>query len=163
MGLAVVSILVLLAVPSGREMLVKDRSLTNANNLITALNYARSEAVNRGQTITFCASTDFKACGNKWQDGQIIVDPSNHVLRIFPALPKEDNLLWNSSLNKNNRVEWVASGFTNGQRGSFYYCAGRSLSSNSAKIVLLNTGRIYLTQLSQTEYNQYCDPNFNST
>lgn len=51
---AIVAILAVLAIPSFKEMLKQNRSVSFVNELVSALNLARSEAVKRGLPVTVC-------------------------------------------------------------------------------------------------------------
>lgn len=53
------AILMAIAVPSFRNMMVSNRLTTQANEVVAAMNLARSEAVNRNANVSFCrASSD---------------------------------------------------------------------------------------------------------
>ena len=60
---AIVAILAAIAYPNYREFLINSTVTDNTNNLIGALNSARSEAVKRGRTTAVIAYT------GKWSDG----------------------------------------------------------------------------------------------
>lgn len=154
--LVILAVLFTLAAPSGREMLIENRTIAHVNTLIGALYYARTEAIQRNKKIIFCKSADRKTCGGAWRDGQIAVDESGRVLRGFSALPKGDSLIWNSSRGKDDYVEWLSSGYTNGQRGTFYYCVGHADASYSQEIILLNTGRVYVAPITAEDYAEHC-------
>ena len=85
MTLVIASIVVTLAVPAFTETIRNNRLTTQANELITALNVARSEAIKRRSNVTVCISSDQATCtGGNWQDGWIVRnDSDNQVLRIF--------------------------------------------------------------------------------
>ena len=91
-----------------------------------------------------------------WSDGQIVVTNKGEMLRVFSALPNTDKLVWSSSLGKNDVLEWLPTGYTNGQRGSFYYCAMKAGVKASKTIVVLNTGRLYSAEMSTEDYGKYC-------
>jgi type IV fimbrial biogenesis protein FimT len=154
--LAILTFLLFFIVPAGREFLVEHRTITGANRIVGGLYLARIEAVQRNEKIIFCQSTDGNSCGGKWNDGQIIIDSKGKLLRKIMGLPKGDTLIWNSSGGRDDRVEWLPSGFTNGQRGTFYYCAGSFSAVYSQAIVLLNTGRIYVSLMDPQDYGKYC-------
>ncbi len=86
-ALAIGSTLVMLAAPSFSQATNSTLVTTQANNLITSLNLARSEAVKRGATVTVCASTDQATCaGTDWTAGWIVrLDSDNSVLRSQEA------------------------------------------------------------------------------
>ena len=62
-GISIMGILVSLAVPSFQEYGRNTRVISTQNDLVTALNYARSEAIRRSQPVTVCATPNFLACG----------------------------------------------------------------------------------------------------
>jgi len=90
-------ILLAVAAPSFRSTLQNNRVTTQANQLVAALNAARSEAIDRGGDVTLCSSSDLATCAgaSNWANGWIMftdggtagtVDGSDTVLRRWPAL-----------------------------------------------------------------------------
>lgn len=71
--LAVLAIVASIAVPSFNTMIQNNRSLALGEELASALNYARSEAVKRGARITLCGSVNGTACDGDWTDNWIVV------------------------------------------------------------------------------------------
>lgn len=71
--IAVLGILLGIAVPSFQSSLTNSRLTTAANDLVGALQAARSEAIKRNATHQFCVDTGTKA----WQ----VLDNSNAILR----------------------------------------------------------------------------------
>ena len=61
-GLTMVGILVGIAAPSFNNWGRQTRVVTTQNDFVTALNYARSEAVRRGRLVSVCSTTNFTAC-----------------------------------------------------------------------------------------------------
>ncbi|MFN4262141.1 MAG: GspH/FimT family pseudopilin [Thioalkalivibrionaceae bacterium] len=59
------------------------------NTVQTTLQFARSEAVKRNQTISVCASTDAATCNADWTDFNqlIVVDATGVLLREAVTLP----------------------------------------------------------------------------
>lgn len=119
--LALLGILCLMGIPSWRHLVQENQTGTQVRTFISALNFARSEAIKQSEKVIFCPSENQKTCGGSWQKGQIVLS-NNTVLRIYPPLPANEKLLWKSSLGRVDRLEFVASGFTNGQKGSFIFC-----------------------------------------
>ena len=154
--LAILSCLLVCSVPSARGLFRESRTITEVNSLVSGLYYARSAAIQLGEKVDFCESANHKSCNGRWNEGQVILEPNGHVLRSLPALAKNDMLVWNSSGGQDNKVEWLPTGYTNGQRGSFYYCSEDVVSSYSRTIVLLNTGRIYVSTMTPEDYDKYC-------
>lgn len=154
--LAILSILLVLAIPSGQHLLIQNRTITHINTFLGALNYARSEAISRNEKLKFCKSADYEKCGGKWRDGQILLDAKKNVLRVFLGLPKKDDLAWDSSTGLDDFLVWLPTGYTNSQRGTFYYCAGNHNVADSRRIVLLDTGRFYVSSMSAENYESHC-------
>ncbi|MES2369190.1 MAG: GspH/FimT family pseudopilin [Pseudomonadota bacterium] len=97
--LAVAAILLTVAVPNYRMFVMNSRMTTQANDLITALNMARSEAVKRGASVTVCASSNSTLttanCMGGWAQGWLVftdsgtlgvVDGNDLRLRVQQAL-----------------------------------------------------------------------------
>lgn len=61
-ALAMVGILVGVAAPSFNNWGHQTRVVTTQNDFVTALNYARSEAVRRGRLVTVCSTSNFVQC-----------------------------------------------------------------------------------------------------
>lgn len=74
--LAVAAILLALATPSFAELLRRNRLAAANNELITALNTARAEALRRGRPVSICASKDQSSClgSADWRTGWIIFE-----------------------------------------------------------------------------------------
>ena len=82
--LVIAAILVSLAVPNMRTFIQNGRISTQANDFVTDITYARSEAIKRGTNVALCASTSGTAClpdvvnPNNWRIGHMIfVDLDN--------------------------------------------------------------------------------------
>jgi type IV fimbrial biogenesis protein FimT len=55
--MVIAAILMAVAIPSFRTMIAANRLTTQANDLVSAVNYARSEAISHNNAVTFCRST----------------------------------------------------------------------------------------------------------
>lgn len=77
--LTMLTILVTLAIPSFRAMIQNNQSTSVTNELVSALNLARSEAIKRGISVSVCAATDstFSACGSNWNNGWLTFTNNN--------------------------------------------------------------------------------------
>lgn len=93
---AVVAILLGIGVPSYRYVTNSYRMSAEVNGLLGDLQYARSEAIKEGQTVTVCVSTNRTQCtgGFAWAGGWIVfsnpdadatVDAGETVLRVQNA------------------------------------------------------------------------------
>jgi len=108
--LAVLGILLSIAVPSYQNLVVNNRMAAQANDLISALSLARSEAVKRAANVTVCASSNGTACTGTWAQGWIVHDAAGNVLRVFPALSGASTLT--GSVNVASQVVFNAAGAT---------------------------------------------------
>jgi type IV fimbrial biogenesis protein FimT len=78
-AIAVAAIVLSMAVPSFSTMIKNNKVVTESNQLITDINYARSEAITRGVRVIMCRSANptsaTPACGgtsNTWSGGWLI-------------------------------------------------------------------------------------------
>lgn len=75
----VLSVLMALAAPLFTGMTNGNRLTSNANEIVTAMQIARSEAVRRNARTTFCQSTNGTTCSNvsPWQGWLVFADADN--------------------------------------------------------------------------------------
>jgi type IV fimbrial biogenesis protein FimT len=80
--IAIAAILMTIAVPGFRYIMVSYRVAGEVNGLLGDLQFARTEAIREGQFVTACVSADGQSCaaGNKpWNTGWIVFsDPNNN-------------------------------------------------------------------------------------
>lgn len=71
---AIAAILAVVAVPGFRSLIQGNRAATQTNTLVSALTFARSEAIRRGTTVSMCPSSDQTSCtgGTDWTVGWIV-------------------------------------------------------------------------------------------
>ena len=111
-AIAVLGVLLAIGVPSFRDAIANNRTTTQANTLVSALNLARSEASKRGMAVSLCTAEDDDgdACGDDtdWSRGWILftdaigvagqIDagaPADEILQRFPAA--DNNIALDSS------------------------------------------------------------------
>ncbi len=89
--LSVLVILLALAAPSLQSLARNNRITGLTNDLVSALNIARSEAVKRGARITVCKSANPEVAaptcstGANWQNGWLIFVDNSGVVGTFDA------------------------------------------------------------------------------
>lgn len=141
-SISILVVLSLISVPSIYSLVMSNRATSVVNNIVSALQFSRSKAIENGKIVKFCKSANHKTCGGNWEDGQIVIDESNNeIFRVFSALPKGDKLIWNSSLKKEDYVEFSAIGSTNDQDGTFSYCP-HGEKKYAVAIIINQAGRI---------------------
>jgi type IV fimbrial biogenesis protein FimT len=99
---AIVAILMAIGVPSYRYVTNANRIAGEVNGLLGDMQYARSEAIKQGLTVTACSSSDGASCNGTattWQSGWIVfvdlnssgtVDAGDTVLRVQKAFSGSD-------------------------------------------------------------------------
>lgn len=147
-AIAVAAILLAVAIPSYRSVVQRNSIAANVNDLVGDLNYARSQAVTRGQDVYICSSKDQVKCngGTNWSTGWVVyaaIDPSASA----PA-PTTDNRLRVHSATasdftldaKGNALSFNSSGFAVG--GGDTFTAKASDVNRTTRIAVAVTGRI---------------------
>ena len=79
--IAVLAILATVAVPNFRDLIQNNRVTTQSNELVTALSFARTEAVKRGLPVEVTVSQDAPG----WR-AEVVLDPGGaeeETLRVF--------------------------------------------------------------------------------
>ncbi|MBY6191835.1 GspH/FimT family pseudopilin [Microbulbifer agarilyticus] len=71
--MTVFAVVVGIAIPSFNSMVQNTRSATLGEEILGALQYARSEAIKRGERVTLCGSSDGTDCDGGWADNWIVV------------------------------------------------------------------------------------------
>ena len=152
--ITIAGVLLSIAIPNFTSVISSNRLTTYANELVTALNFARSEAIKRGQHVVV------RKTGTNWEDGwQIFVDidrsPSSHqnefnagtdiVLRIYSKLPDSFTLRGNN--NFTNFIRYQPDGTSNNP-GSFVLCNN----SDGNNIPIKKIPQSYLLLIFQEEY-----------
>ncbi len=156
--LAVIVVLLTVGVPAFSTVVKNSRLATATNELTTALNLARSEAIKRGLRVSVCKSADGATCAavNGWDQGWIVFTDNNNnaaynsasetLLRVYSGLASSLSLTGNVSVA--SYVSYVANGqsqLINGafQAGTLSLCDDRT-GNVGRDLVLNNTGRVRL-------------------
>ena len=107
--LAVTAVLLAIAVPSFRDTIRRNRVSSANNALLSALNYARSEAIDRGQVVTLCPSTDSASCtsGASWGAGWLVYSYPPGAASSNAAYTT-GNLLLRAATAQNGVAIWAA-------------------------------------------------------
>jgi len=88
--ITVLAIVLTVGVPGFQGLIQNSRVAANTNDLISAMNIARSEAGRRGVAVTVCASTDGATCsgGATWDEGWIVfaTDEPGNLLRVWDGM-----------------------------------------------------------------------------
>jgi len=149
--ITIVAISLLFAIPAFHSFITSNRTLTQVNQLVAAINFARSEAIKRHTTITLCGSMDGHTCIDQWQKGWLVrIDKDNKVLRNYGAIPARDQLVWRSSLAK-SYLQMNPLGNTRGQDGRFIYCPATKNTQQFMAVIISQSGRVRIARNDGSE------------
>lgn len=119
--IAVLGILLAVGVPTFANIIRNNRIAAATNELVTALTFARSEAMKRGDVVSTCPSVDQSDCAgsNDWSMGWIVFvdqnidgarDEDEPVLQVWPAISDDLQLEVVQGLQF---VRYASTGLTN--------------------------------------------------
>jgi type IV fimbrial biogenesis protein FimT len=101
-AVAILAILMGIAAPSLRDLMMNATVTSQANDLMSAFAVARSEAIKRGVRTGVCTSTNGTSCTNsQWHEGWIVfldsdangaVDGGTAPLKVQPATDGQNTL-----------------------------------------------------------------------
>lgn len=147
--LSIAVILMAIAVPGFQDFFRRNRVDSAASDFMVALNYARSEAIRRGVTVSVCKSANGTACGGtNWEDGWIVfvntdndspavVDTGEEIIRVHQQLAQSITLRPNA--NYTNFLTYRPDGRVN-NIGTFAICHNNQL-ADAKSITITGTGR----------------------
>lgn len=81
MTLAVLAILLGIAVPGFQSTFASNRLITTTNDLVSAVQLIRMEAIRKNHRVSLCRSDDGASCGTgtgTWTNGWVIFDDPDH-------------------------------------------------------------------------------------
>lgn len=152
---AVLGVLLSVAIPSYRTMVLNNRMAAQSNQVIAAFNYARSEAVKRATRTTVCPTEDGATCAasTNWSTGWMVfsdtdgdgtVDAGETIVRVWPAIDS------GTTLNAGRvRITYTALGFATGFNDTLRLCDARG--STDARAITVNAmGRAYTNKGTTT-------------
>lgn len=99
--LAILSILLLVAVPNFGDFVADGRVSSAKSKLVSSISLARTEAIKRGSSVAVCRTLNGTACaaaGGDWSAGWLIYDvDSGAVIRIQTEIEDATSILYNST------------------------------------------------------------------
>jgi type IV fimbrial biogenesis protein FimT len=161
--LVIAALLASLATPSFQDAIRSNRVTTSANSLLAAINLARSEAINRGQTITirhfgttdgvwdegWFTFVDYNSDGVLDDNGDVLLceDGEDCLIKLFNDLPT--NFTLRSNANFNTYLSYLSSGLVSAGgagNGTFRLCDDSEDTTKSRSIVINTIGRAYVKE-----------------
>lgn len=157
-------ILAAIAVPNFAEIIRNERLVTQNNDLISDIAFARAEALRRGGRVTICPTADQLTCSADWSQGRLVFadldrdmevssgSTPDEILRVRGVLPGSNTLVW-SGLTQ--RLQFRGSGLPNTVnfdgatlRETFKLCDGAL--ANRGRLITVTTLGTYETTRSVT-------------
>ncbi|MDH5516203.1 MAG: GspH/FimT family pseudopilin [Gammaproteobacteria bacterium] len=175
--LAIFSVLMTIGVPGMNSFMVNNELTSRNNNLVTAMQYARSESIKLSDRVVLCASknsqTAVPACATDadWIDGWVVFHDTNNdavfspgtdtLLKQFPSLAG-NNLTLTTHVLRNGDPKTILGYISfgrprgepmdingNNQSGVFVFCIPGD-SSRIRGIMVHTSGRIYSSRDKDT-------------
>ena len=140
--IAMISILLLLAVPTQNSFFDKSKAKMMSEQLRLSINFARNEAIVRNVPIILCKSRNQKECSGEWQDGYIIL-AEKKIIFAFKNTIQNGILHWRSSLN-HPYLTFMPSGISVQENGTFWYCL-KNTENPAWAIVINKAGRVRIS------------------
>ncbi len=87
--LLIAAVLMFIAVPSYSVLALRTKLKSYTNELVSSVYLARGEAIKRNEPMRMCISTNGSTCvgGGEWDQGWIVMDQDDVVIKYQQALP----------------------------------------------------------------------------
>ncbi|MEJ2645820.1 MAG: GspH/FimT family pseudopilin [Gammaproteobacteria bacterium] len=144
-------ILITVAVPGFRTMILNNRITTASNTLVGFLNAARANAIREGRTVTVCvdnAPGSLSCSGTDWASGwKLWVDrnsngsvDSGEVVRTQNAMASDITIAASGFANS-TFIQYLPNGMS-GSSGDFTVCDSSRTGESGVKITVGPTGQV---------------------
>lgn len=161
-SLSVLAILTSLAVPSFRGTIAANQLTSRTNELVSALNMARSEAIRRGSRVTLCKSSTGTSCASTgdWEQGWVVfvdstrsgttasIDSGETVLQVQQAasgstlIKGSTNVASYVSFGADGRPRTLAGASTSGKLRSCNTSTALTNDTRARDVELSSVGRL---------------------
>lgn len=139
--ISVVAIMVTVVMPGFSAMVQRNSMVSGVNGFIAGIQIARSEAINRGATMTLQA-TDATDASDEWGPGWTVRDGGNNVIRTFQAITQGMTL---DSPAGTNTISFNSRGMLIGNPVTLDFCI---TGVQGVRIALSATGRTSTSDLT---------------
>lgn len=148
--LAIAAILMSIAIPNFQTFVLNNRMAAQANDFMTAIGLARSEAIKRATRVSLCKSLNGTSCttAGNWAQGWIvftdgdvpgIMDGTDIVIQVRGPLEGASTFIGNG--NVANFIAYGATGFGTALAGRLSLCPPSPAMVEGRDIVITNNGR----------------------
>lgn len=159
---AIAAIIAVSAIPSFTQLVRNSRISTQANEFVTAVTFARSEAIKRGLPVVICRSADQTTCGGtgSWERGWIVyvdadsdntLDAGELILQRQTAYTG-GNVMAATPAALTNRLTFNSDGIIPGGAGRFTLTDNRNSAQGTRVMCLVVSGRLR----TLTEFETKC-------
>jgi len=119
--LVMVAIIIAVGVPGLGSLMANNQATAHSNNLITALSFARSEAIKRGVHVSICAKNaaeeENHTCGgedNKWSNGWFVfINPNGNAATGYTPPAGNQLRSWSAPTGNSTMTGPVSVSFNN--------------------------------------------------
>lgn len=149
-GLAIVTILVMNVITPNFAIWRQRKEIDGLmQELLFAIDMARSHAIAENVMVTFCRSNNGSKCQGKWHEGSIlftdynadrIINGPDRLLYRLSAMKPAGSLTFNSFQNR-QYLQMTSRGFANYQNGNFTYCPESKDPALARQIIVSLSGR----------------------
>lgn len=150
-AIAVAALLASLAVPAMGELLAARRATAAINQMIGAVQSARTEAILQRRTVTLCPGRAGSCLPrDHWHEGALIFIDRNgdgelaepdRLTTALPPLSDGERIYWRAFRGR-SYLQFKPRGYTSWQNGSFLYCPADN-DPRHARIAIINPqGRV---------------------
>ena len=154
--LVVAAILIGLAVPGYFNLVQNNQIIATVNKLSASLNYARLEAIKRGEQVSVCAaaSAALNSCGNagQWGQGWVVfvdendnnaIDPEDTLIRVNEQLPTGVTINSASAI-----VSYDGTGFLSSNATNFNVSAASCTGDSGRLLAIAASGRLSISSVA---------------
>lgn len=147
--LAMVFILSGMALPSFKEVLDNSKLSVQVDGLVKTLKVARTTAISENRKVTICPTDETQICLSEWTNGYMSFIDENgdrklnneeKILTYFKNQNEKLTLSW-KAFGFRKSLQWLETGITNHQNGSFQFCYNNDASKSRA-LIITKAGRI---------------------
>ena len=142
-----------MSLPSFEGMLKRQKASGEANNLVSLIYLARSEAIKTNQVVTICRSANGMECGNDWKDGwMMFVDNNRNGAKEVGERIIRSGHAGNGyqvsfrAFGSNRYLRFTPLGLTLSQNGTFKLCPKDNDSRYARAVIISKTARARLAK-----------------
>lgn len=154
--IVVAAILIGLAVPGYFNLIQNNQIVGTVNKLSASLNYARLEAIKRGEQVSVCAasSSALSACGTaaQWGQGWIVfvdendnnaIDAADTLIRVNEQLPTGVTVTTTAAI-----VSYDGTGFLSSNATTFTLSATGCTGNSGRQLAISGSGRLAISNVA---------------